>query len=118
MKEGNRLTEQEYKAGDLLYVRTTEEPTTVIAIRKLNPGDKRFPAEYSGSGIIVVVRRPIIRDGGVENYVFYDFLAEELATGMEMTAMRIQRIREGQESYREEFGDNPMGPAGPALVKN
>lgn len=104
-----------FKTGDVVYNRCTEEPCLVVAERKLNPGDSRFPKEYAGSGIIVVVQRPIIADGGVARYEFYDFLEEALADGLEMTAMRIQRIREGQESYREEFGDNPMGPA---LVKN
>jgi hypothetical protein len=104
-----------YKTGEVLYVRTTEEPVSVLAERRLTPGDKRFPAEYEGSGTIIVVRRPIIADGGVSNYVFYDFLEEELASGMELTAMRIQRLREGQELYREEM---PDGPSGPALVKN
>ena len=105
-----------YKTGEVLYVKSTEEPTIVIAERKLTPGDKRFPAEYEGSGLIVVVQRPIIADGGVSNYVYYDFLDECLATGMEMTALRIQRLREGQELYREEM--SPEGPSGPALVKN
>jgi hypothetical protein len=105
-----------YKTGEVLYVRTTEEPVCALAERRLSAGDKRFPAEYEGEGLIIVVRRPIIAEGGVSNYVFYDFLSEELATGMEMTAMRIQRLREGQELYRDEMG--PDGPAGPALVKN
>lgn len=109
-----------HKTGDVLYVRTTEEPVCVLAERQLSPGDKRFPAEYEGTGNIVVVRRPIIVDGGVANYVFYDFLEEELSTGMELTAMRIQRLREGQELYREEtnLDTGPLGPHGPALVKN
>lgn len=105
-----------YRTGEVLYVKTTEEPVCVLAERRLSAGDKRFPMEYEGEGLIVVVRRPIIASGGVSNYVFYDFLAEELATGMEMTAMRIQRMREGQELYRDEMG--PEGPSGPALVKN
>ena len=105
-----------YKTGEVLYVKSTEEPVIVIAERKLASGDKRFPMEYEGSGLVVVVQRPIIADGGVARYEFYDFLDEALATGMEMTAMRIQRLRDGQELYREELG--PEGPVGPALVKN
>lgn len=106
------------KVGDILFVKTTEEPTLYVASRRLSPGDKRYPAEYAGSGEVFVVRRPIIQDGGVSNYVFFDFLAEELASGLEMTAMRIQRLREGQELYREDQLDGPLGPHGPALVKN
>lgn len=106
------------KVGDVLYVKTTEEPTLYVASRKLSPGDKRYPVEYAGSGEVYIVRRPIIVDGGVANYVFFDFLSEELATGFEMTAMRIQRLKEGQELYREEMPEGPMGPIGPALVKN
>lgn len=107
-----------YKTGEVLYVKTTEEPVCVLAERKLSPGDKRFPAEYAGEGIVIVARRPIIADGGVQNYVFYDFLADELATDYEMTAMRIQRLKAGQELYREELPEGPMPPFGPALVKN
>jgi hypothetical protein len=106
-----------FKIGEVVYVRTTEEPCLAVAERKLSIGDTRFPKEYAGSGLIIVVQRPIIADGGVARYEFYDFLEEALATSAELTAMRIQRLRDGQELYREEIG-GPEGPAGPALVKN
>lgn len=111
--------ESKPKVGDVMYVKTTEEPTLYVASRKLAPGDKRYPMEYAGSGEVYIVRRPIIQDGGVANYVFFDFLSEELASGLEMTAMRIQRLREGSELYREGMEDGgPSGPLGPAIVKN
>lgn len=108
------------KVGEVLYMKTTEEPLLFVASRKLSPGDKRFPAEYEGSGEVYIVRRPIIQDGGVASYVFFDVLAEECATDSEMTLTRLRRQKETQELFRElqnELG-GPESPAGPALVKN
>jgi hypothetical protein len=102
--------------GEVLYVKSTEEPITPVATRKVNFGDKRFPSECEGMDI-VVARRPVIADGGVQRYEFYDFLACEVETGFEQTARRITRLKEGAEMYRTS-GIEPDGPMGPALVRN
>lgn len=105
-----------YKTGEVLYVRTTEEPVCVIAERELSSSDKRFPLEYNGTGTLVVARRPVISDGGVQRYEFFDFLEEELETGFEQTARRINRVKEGNDLYRSSgLNDEAVGPA---LVKN
>jgi len=86
----------EYKTGDLLYVKSTDEPVVVIGSRKLSEVDKVFPQDvYNGSGVVVVVRRPIVSESGVQ-YKFFDFLAEELESYTDQGKRLYNRIKERQ----------------------
>lgn len=70
------------KLGDVVFVKTSEEPVTVIGTRKMQPEEvgKKFPESYHGSGDVVIVRRPVMLPDEGMQYKFFDFLAEELET--------------------------------------
>ena len=99
----------DYTPGTILYVKTTEEPVTVIASRPMNETDaKHFPPSYEGSKVLIVVRRPIFSDSAGIRYAFFDFLSEELESGEEKARRLYESIkaRQGMVMEDPEFQSN------------
>lgn len=85
------------KPGTVLYVKTSEEPVLFFASRPINEADRgKFP-EYSGTGEVVIVRRPVMTETSGISYKFYDFLAEELESDDEQTKRLFGRIMSRQK---------------------
>jgi hypothetical protein len=85
------------KIGDVLYVKTTDEPVLVVATRQMNESDsKRFPAN-EGCGTIIIVRRPVSTDSQGIRYQFYDFLAEELQTADERAQAYYENLKKRRD---------------------
>ena len=104
-----------YKTGTIMYVKTTDEPVLVVGSRPLNPKENVFPTDvYSGSGTVVVVRRPIQTENGI-TYKFFDFLAEELQTLEEMDQRRLDHIK---KAHGQAMGFGLLGEDQTPPVKN
>lgn len=91
--------------GEVLYVKTSEEPVLVLGTRKVHDSEigKKFPEIYHGSGEVVTVRRPIQTSEGL-TYMLYDFLAEELETETQQNQRLYSKLVERQKLAQAEFG--------------
>jgi hypothetical protein len=96
-----------YKMGDVVYVKSTEEPVTVFLTRPARSEEfdgKKFPQEIEGPYDVVVVRRPVMREGEIR-YAFFDFLAPELESEPEQTQRLYTKIKSRQEIAMQDFGE-------------
>lgn len=91
--------------GEVMYVRTSEEPVCVLGIRKIRPEElgKKFPEIYEGSGDVITVRRPVQTEANGITYQLYDFLSEELETSEEQSHRLYAKILERQKLAMSEM---------------
>lgn len=95
------------KIGDVMFVRSTEEPTVFIAERPQDKDDN-FPL-HEGSGRVYVVRRPSgAPQSGIQTYKFFDFLAEELETQKESHERNIKSLKMRQELLLAEMSGDQV----------
>lgn len=93
--------------GDILYVKTTEEPVVFHSERKLRWYEKLYlPATRA----IYQVRRPIAHPSRGLRYVLHTFLAEELETASEQSAriFGIHKTRQTLASAADGPEDGPL----------
>lgn len=83
------------KIGEVLYVKSTEEPVAFIASRK-------SPWYHYGT-VLYLVRRPVVSDTRGIKYVMAEFLAEELETAEEQTHRLMGRMKSRQALAMGEF---------------
>lgn len=105
-----------YTPGQVLYVKSTEEPVTVVGTRAVSEDDfatHKFPREYQGSGVIIIARRPVISEANGVRYAFFDFLEEELETDQGSSQRLYDRIkfREALAMKELESNNTPTGAA-------
>jgi hypothetical protein len=96
-----------YQIGDVVYVKSTEEPVVVMQTRQADAAEfdgKKFPVGYSGNQEVVVVRRPVMSEGGIR-YAFFDFLKVELESSDEQTQRLYQKIKSRTELAQADFGE-------------
>lgn len=98
------------KIGEVVYVKTSEEPVLVVGTRKLETRELggTFPEVYSGSGEVVVVRRPQMTEATGIKYVFFDFLKEELESSEEQTQRLYAKILERQKIAMADASMEPL----------
>lgn len=92
--------------GEVMYVRTSEEPVCVLGTRKIRPEElgKKFPETYNGTGDVIVVRRPVMTDATGITYQLWDFLSEELETEDEQSKRLFNKIMSRQKLTSQEMG--------------
>lgn len=107
------------KLGDVLIVKSVEEPVTFITERKMTDEDrKRIPVGTQCEGTIYVVRRAVFSptQGIALGYKYFDFLKEELETSSDNAKRQLARLKERSELA---MGDFDMGGSNlDKLVKN
>jgi len=96
--------------GEVLYVKSTEEPVLFHSSRKRAWYDFAVP---SGTAALYTVRRPLVNPHGGVSYVVSTFLAEELETDSEQSARLYSKFKQRQSLTMSE--DGPAG--GPLSVK-
>lgn len=85
------------KYGDVLYVKTTEEPVLVVGTRTVGDSEVDYPKLIDPDAEVVVVRRPIgSQENGIQ-YKFFDFLATELETYEEQAKRRYVRLMDNHK---------------------
>lgn len=85
------------EVGDVVYVRTTDEPVFVVSIDT----DAELPGQVDTqkfSGTIVTARRPVLTEQGIR-HDFDQFLIEEL----ESRSDKEQRVFSEMEGLRAQF---------------
>jgi hypothetical protein len=104
--------EQSMNVGEVVYVKSSEEPVIVLNVRKLRNEElgKKFPAEYNGPDTVVTVRRPQMTESQGITYQIYDFLQVELETSAEQSNRLYAKIIERQKLAMSEVNaDGPFG---------
>lgn len=94
-------------SGEILYVKSTEEPVTFLRARKVHFYDSLGLQLNGASGQVYIVRRPIVSDIKGISYKFAHFLAEELETSEEQTARLFAKVKSRQAIAMGEYQE-PM----------
>lgn len=105
------------KLGDVLYVRSVEEPVTFIKEREVIPSDN-FPDGVQDHVYIVRRAQMSPENGVVVGYRFFDFLASELETAQEQSQRIFSRMKERQELAMSglESDGGPLGNLVPSKI--
>jgi hypothetical protein len=96
--------------GEVLFVKSTEEPTMVHSLRARRWYEIWLPKATAG---VYTVRRPLVNPHGGVTYKITQFLVEELETESEQSARLFQRFKQRQAMSMSEEG--PVG--GPLSFK-
>lgn len=101
------------KPGDLLYLKSSEEPVVVI-----NPGVTDSPNTN------IIVRRPQITQNGTE-YMTAEFFRFELETPEEQDLRKIEDIKrrhiltqQATKDVPQQLGFDMTGPVDPNAIRN
>lgn len=109
-----------YNPGDVVYVKSTEEPVTVMAIRPAVEDEfdgQKFPRGFTGDKEVIVVRRPVMTEAQGIRYAFFDFLACELESQGEQNARLFSRLMARKELAEAELGEVIGVQAAPKQAK-
>lgn len=90
--------------GQILYVKTTEEPTSFQGERKA-----KWYEPYPKGTVLYRVRRPQVVNGGAITYKFAVFTSLELETEAEQTQRLYQKFKQRQMLASED-SHNGSGP--------
>lgn len=94
-------------SGDILYVKSTEEPVTFLRARNVHFYDS-LGLQLNGSSKIYIVRRPVVSDIWGISYKFARFLAEELETPEEQTSRLFAKVKARQQLAMGEFQEDGL----------
>lgn len=80
------------KPGDVVTVKTTDEPVFVLELKNEEPAHEGF------SGVVVLVKRPLLTQNGVD-YKVHEFLLEELTTSEERLAKKAEELEDIKRQF-------------------
>lgn len=97
------------KYGDVVYVKSTEEPVTVIGTRPIKDDERSKYPDYPEVQTVVTVRRPVMKESTGISYAFFEFLDVELESGSDQTNRLFAKMKERQELIQDEMlGGEPI----------
>jgi hypothetical protein len=91
----------EIKAGQIAYVKTTEDPLMVLQIRPV-AGYNTAGAQLSG--VEVLGRRPLISEKGNVTYELATFFIEELETKEDQVLRKASELEELKAKFQSSKG--------------
>jgi hypothetical protein len=85
-----------FQTGEVVYVKTTEEPSLVFGVRPFEDKDRGNFPDFVEIKELVVVRRPIVTENGSIHYKIFDFAPFELETALEHSKRLYNNLKERQ----------------------
>lgn len=87
--------------GNVVYVKTTEEPNLILKT------EQQAPAYEGFSGEVVYVRRPLVTDQGIK-HINDVFFAEELETPEDKHFRVYNDLAGVRETFKGQAKDDPL----------